>query len=119
MYAGCPARPLRDPQDTSREHHEPRWHRRAERAAPAEPCQYPDVRVPRVRAPLEWRRAPNDRAGYEGYDGNEGEEGESENEGVEDEPARYGHMASGAHWSSREVRRARLNCVSESEAGRA
>ena len=100
-------------------HPEHRWHRRAARAAP-EPHRFrqcPDVRVPRVHAPESWRRAPNDHEGYED-DGYEGEEGEDEeNEGVEDEATRYGRMASGAHWSSREVRRARLNCESESEAG--
>ena len=100
-------------------HPEHRWHRRAARAAP-EPHRFrqcPDVRVPRVHAPESWRRVPNDHEGYED-DGYEGEEGEDEeNEGVEDEATRYGRMASGAHWSSREVRRARLNCESESEAG--
>ena len=100
-------------------HPEHRWHRRAARAAP-EPHRFrqcPDVRVPRVHAPESWRRAPNEHEGYED-DGYEGEEGEDEeNEGVEDEATRYGRMASGAHWSSREVRRARLNCESESEAG--
>lgn len=98
-------------------HPEHRWHRRAARAAP-EPHRFrqcPDVRVPRVHAPESWRRAPNEHEGYED-DGYEGEEGEDEeNEGVEDEATRYGRMASGAHWSSREVRRARLNCESESE----
>eukprot|EP00435_Cladocopium_sp_Y103_P004601 s5207_g1.t1 len=120
--AGFPGWPRRKPRDTSREHPEHRWHRR-ERAAP-EPHRFrqsPDVRVPRVHAPEAWRRALHDEGyeGYEDYDGyEEGEEGEyEENEGDEgvDEPRKYGRMASGAHWSSREVRRARLNCESESE----
>ena len=114
---------VRDPPDTSREHPEHRSHRRAARAAP-EPQRfrhYPDVRVPRVRA-TSWRRAKHEgyvatHDGYEGEEGDEGDEGD-EHEGVE-EPARYGRMASGAHWSSRDVRRARLTCESESEAGRA